>query len=419
MKTCLEIRGDRFLINGKLIYSEYPKCPEQYKGLLMNMRMIQGIFDDKTDVSRFNRFGKSFDADKNTDELIAALPQWYETGIRAITVGFQGGGPCYTINNKTIDNNPYSADGFKIDEKYLSRMKRIIEAADQLGMIVIVSLFYGSQSRFLEDDRAVIQAVKTSANWLRDSGFTNVIIEIANEHNMEDYKIHPILFHEKGIAELIRMARRESGGIPVGCSTTGHYFSKDIGNASDVILIHGNNMSRQVFYNHIQEAKSITPARPIVCNEDSQALTQMQVALEQGISWGYYNNMTKQEPPVYWEITEGEDRFFAVRLAESLGIRPNDMKLEDQFYLQGLEPYMEYEGKRWVRLASIYPEKIHRVDFYRDGKYFETAYNDPFTINYVVNWYQKPTKGICKGEIWKAVITLVDGTVIEKEEIVR
>ena len=36
-------------------------------------------------------------------------------------------------------------------------------------------------------------------------------------------------------------------------------------------------MSRQMFYNHIQEAKAIKPARPIICNEDSQALAEMQV----------------------------------------------------------------------------------------------------------------------------------------------
>lgn len=176
-------------------------------------------------------------------------------------------------------------------------------------MIVIVSYFYGAQSRFLKDDLSVIRAVKTASNWLRDEKFTNVIIEIANEHNVEENKLHPILFDGKGIAELIRIAQRESGGLPVGCSTTGHYFSNDIGNASDVIIIHGNNMSRQMFYNHIQEAKAIKPVRPIICNEDSQALAEMQVALDEGISWGYYNNMTKQEPPVDWSITEGEDTF--------------------------------------------------------------------------------------------------------------
>lgn len=419
MKTKFSIDGRRIRINGSLTYSEYPNCPEAYRGLLMNARFIQGIFDDKQDLSRFHRFGKQFNAEKNTEELIAALPQWYEKGLRAFTVGFQGGGPCFTINNQTIDNNPYSPDGSLIDPAYLKRMKKIITAADEIGMLVIVSFFYGAQTRFLKDDLAVMQAVKTASNWLRDEKFTNVIIEIANEHNVEEYKIHPILFDGKGIAQLIQIAQRESGGIPVGCSTTGHYFSDDIGHASDIILIHGNNMSRQQFYNHIQEAKAIQPPKPIVCNEDSQALAEMQVALDQGVSWGYYNNMTKQEPPVYWEILEGEDAFFAARLADSLGIEKNPFPLEEQFYLQGLERNMVYEEKRWIRLASMYPEKIQKVEFYRNGTYFETAYNDPFTIHYIVNWYQKPTEGIQPGEVWKAVITLTDGTILKKETTVK
>lgn len=419
MKTSFSIDGRKIRINGSFTYSEYPDCPEAYRGLLMNARFIQGIFDDKQDPSRFDRFGKQFDAEKNTDELIAALPEWYAKGLRAITVGFQGGGPCFTINNQTIENNPFSADGSSMDSEYLGRMKKIINAADEIGMLVIVSYFYGAQTRFLQDDLAVIEAVKTASNWIRDKKFTNVIIEIANEHNVEEYKIHPILFNERGIVQLIKIAQRESGGIPVGCSTTGSYFSEDIGNASDIILIHGNNMSRQQFYNHIKAAKSIQPVRPIVCNEDSQALAEMQVAIDQGISWGYYNNMTKQEPPVYWKILEGEDVFYTARLADSFGIEKNPFSLEEQFYLQGLEPHMIYEGKRWIRLASMYPEKIQKVDFYRNGEYFETAYNDPFTINYVVNWYQKPTEGIQTGEVWKAEIVLTDGTVIEKEVIVE
>ena len=70
--TNLSIQGDRFLINGELTYSEYPDCPHQ--GLLMNARFIQGIFDDKSGHERYHRFGRVFDPEKNTDDLIAALP---------------------------------------------------------------------------------------------------------------------------------------------------------------------------------------------------------------------------------------------------------------------------------------------------------------------------------------------------------
>lgn len=420
MNTKLTIQEDRFLINGTKTYSELSKCDSKYHGLLMNARMIQGIFDDKEDVARFDRYHKCFDPQKNTDELIMALPQWYSYGLRAITVGFQGGGPCFTINNYTIKNNPYSEDGTAIDHAYLSRMDRIIRAADEIGMIVIVSFFYGAQSRFLKDDKAVMQAVKTASNWLRDQAYTNVIIEIANEHDVPEFKCHPILFTEEGIVNLIEIAQRESGGIPVGCSGTGGYFDERIANASDVILIHGNDQSKQRFYNLIQKAKAIKPKRPIVCNEDSQAISQLEVAFHEGISWGYYNNMTKQEPPVYWEITKGEDQFYAMRLAEYLGIEKESLSLQEQFYIQGLEPHMTYDGKRWIRLASLYPEQINYVEFYRNGKMVGTAYNDPFMLNSVGStWLQKPfSESIHSGETWTAKVFLVNGTKVEVTQMV-
>ena len=83
-KTKLQICNTKFLINGELTYSEYPDCPEENRGLLMNARFIQGIFDDKADASRFERFGRHFDPEENTASLIAALPAWYAHGLRAL-----------------------------------------------------------------------------------------------------------------------------------------------------------------------------------------------------------------------------------------------------------------------------------------------------------------------------------------------
>ena len=96
MKTRLSIQDRRFFLNGAPVYSELSTCPEEFRGLLLNARFIQGVFDDNMAPERFRRFGRTFDPDRNTDALIAALPAWYGKGLRAFTVGFQGGGPCST-----------------------------------------------------------------------------------------------------------------------------------------------------------------------------------------------------------------------------------------------------------------------------------------------------------------------------------
>ncbi len=414
-RTMLSIQEDLFYINGRLTYDEIEGC--QHKGLLMNARFIQGIFDDKNGLDRYQRFGRRFEPDRNTEEMIASLPDWYRVGMRAITVGFQGGGPCFTIDNQEIWNSPYGKDGKWIDPAYCRRMDRILRAADQLGMVVIVSLFYGAQSRFLEDDGAVENAVRCASLWLKEGGYTNVILEIANEHDVDCFACHPILAEEDGIVRLMEIARKESGGLPVGCSGTGGYFSKKIAEASDVILIHGNGQNRNELYYLIQKAKAIRPIRPVVINEDSQAISQLEVTFQNGVSWGYYNNMTKQEPPADWGITRGEDRFFAIRMQKYLNIPVELPDWEEQFYLQGLEKDMEYEGKRFIRLASLYPEKINYVEFYTEGKLVERAYEDPFSVHYICNWLQGPVENVQPGEKWEAVIYLHDGRrVVKKAE---
>jgi hypothetical protein len=411
--TTISITGEQFLINGKLTFSDIETANQDAHGLLMNARFIQGIFDDKAAPERFARWGQSsWDAVGHTRQLADALPEWYRYGLRAFTVGFQGGGPCFTMNNNSIDNNPFGEDGTRLDPAYAERMDSLIKAADTIGMSVIVSYFYGSQARRLKDGKAIRNAVTTASEFLKAGGYSNVLIEVANEMNIGSFSDHPIIQQPEGMASLIDLTREKSGGMAVGCSGGGGYRNREIAEASDFILIHGNGCSRQRYYNMIQEVKSWDFNRPIVCNEDSQAIDQLDVAFKTHTSWGYYNNMTKQEPPADWSITKGEDTFFAHRMATGIGIEVPPLPEEEQYYLQGLETDLAYEGERWVKLASLNPETIHSVDFFKDDTLIYTSYDSPFSVNFQTNWRQG---GIESGKHrWKAVIRLANGDVLER-----
>ena len=413
-KTALSIQDESFLINGQLTYAEIAGSNPNAHGLLMNARFIQGIFDDRADPARFNRFGREFDPEQHTDNLIAALPEWYDVGLRAFTVGIQGGGPCFTTDNRTIDNNPFGENGTALDAAYAGRLDRLIRGADELGMVVIVSYFYGDQTRRLRDGRAVRNAVTTASNLLRDRGYRNVIIEVANEHDVPPFRDHPLVYHSEGVATLIDLARQESGGMPVGCSGMGGSINREIAEAGDVILIHGNGCTRQKLYNMIREVRGWGLNRPIICNEDSQAIGQMEVTFRTRTSWGYYNNMTKQEPPADWSITRGEDEFFARRMAAGIGIELPALPVEDQYYLQGLEEEMTDGGRRWLRLASLFPESIHYVEFFRDGELYYTSFDEPFPIHFQSNWKQGGVDVRSPDEKWTAVIHLRNGETIER-----
>jgi hypothetical protein len=414
-QTVLGIQGEKFLVNGKLTYSEIENSHVSAHGLLMNARFIQGIFDDKVDRGRFARFGHSvYDPEKHTEELIAALPEWYSYGLRAITVGLQGGGPVFTIDDwTTIDNNPFSPDGKSMDPAYTNRLDRLIRAADENGMVIIVSLFYQAQIHRLEDGEAIRNAVKTASAHLKN--YTNVIIEIANEMDIPRFKTyHPLIYYPEGMAYLIELARETSGGMLVGSSLCGGKISSEVAKASDVILIHANDLTRQEYYNMVQKVRAWELNKPIVCNEDSPCIGQIDVAFRTGTSWGYYNNLTKQEPPADWSVTPGEDFFFARRIAEGVGISLPPIPVEEQYYLQGFEPEIVLENKRWIRLASLYPETINYVEFYRNGSLVDIAYNEPFMIKNVTTWIQEPWTMTSEDREWKAVIHLANGEVLEK-----
>jgi len=414
--TSIDVRGEAFLVNGTPTYADIVGNAPGCHGLLMNARFIQGVFDDRALPDRFARFGHvPWDPEANTDRLVAALPDWHAHGLRAFTGGLQGGGPVFTIDDwRTIDNNPFGSDGTSFDPAYAGRLDHLIRAADAAGVVVIVSFLYASQAPRLSDGRAVRAAVATASRFLRDGGYTNVIIEVANEHNLNGFAIHPIVQSAEGITYLMDLARRESGGMLVGCSGTGGYANREVADASDVILIHGNGCSRQRYYDLVRTVRGYDLGRPIVCNEDSPCVSRLGVAYHTLTSWGYYNNLTKQEPPADWSITPGEDTFFARRMAAGVGIDLPPLPTDEELYLQGFEPNVTVDGKRWVRLASLYPEKIDRVEYWRNGQRVDTAYDEPFFVDYRTTWIQGHV--IERGEQaeWRAVAHMVDGSVVEK-----
>lgn len=415
MKTTLSCDKEKILINGKPVYAEIPGVNPASLGLLWNQRMIQGVFDDKTDRSRFNLFGRTFDAEANTDNLIASLPAWHAYGLRAITVGFQGGWPVNCVDVRTIDNNPFGGDGRQLDPAYAARMDRIIRAADALGMVVIVSFLYWAQSLRLADGRAVANAVKTAAAFLRENHYTNVIIEVANEYNISPFAPHPLVYQPEGMACLIEMAREHSGGMLVGASGGGGMADPEVVAASDIVLVHGNGLSRGEYYDFIRKVRQWAPEKPIVCNEDSPCVTRVDIALETGTSWGYYNNYTKQIPPADHGVTPGEDLFFARRVARAVGIAVPALSPQDRFVLQGLEPDQSFHGMRAIRLAAENPEQVDRVAFYGNGRHLYTAWDEPFFCWRESTWLAHSWTVDETVREWEARIYLADGSVVVRQ----
>ena len=345
-RTVVSIRGEQFFINGRPTYEGRAWNGARIEGLLLNSRMVQGIFDDLNPETVANwaypDTGR-WDPERNTREFLAAMPDWRRHGLLCVVVNLQGGSPRGYSREQPWHNSAFEADG-SLRPTYLGRLGRIIDRADELGMVVMLGYFYFGQDERVKDERAVLRAVDVATGWLLDRGDTNVLVEVNNECDIR-YD-HPILRPEN-VHELISSVRaRERDGrrLLVGTSMSGGKLPpSNIIKAADFVLLHGNGVNdpdriaRMV--REVRADAAYTP-KPILFNEDDhfdfeKPRNNFAAALGAYASWGYFDYRFAGEPfeagyqsvPVDWGIHHPRKRAFfelvrAVTGGESTPPRP-------------------------------------------------------------------------------------------------
>lgn len=321
--TIVSIKGTNFLINRKVTY---PGTPAQ--GLLMNSRMAQAIFDDENPTTALNwtypDTGR-WDPQRNVNEFVAAIPTYVRQGLRAVAINLQGGSPNTNAPPFRGDNqagivSAYREDG-SLKRAWLTRLERVIRTCDRNGVVVILGLFYFGQDERLLDERAVVRGVDNVTDWLLRKHFTNVLVEIDNESDL--LYNHPILRPDR-VSELIRRVQRRSRGrLKVSTSFAGGTTPTEaVIRQANFILVHGNGQSPAGIGALIDRVRTDPGYRvhpkPIVFNEDSTSVANMNEAVAKHASWGYYDQGRNdyvdgfQSPPVNWTInTDSKSAFFA------------------------------------------------------------------------------------------------------------
>lgn len=327
-RTEVAIRGEQFLINGRPTYPGRQWRGMRIEGLLMNARLVQGIFDDLNPETRghwaYPDTGQ-WDPERNTREFVAAMPAWREHGLLAFTINLQGGNPRGYGRDQPWHNSAITEDG-DLRPDYLRRLARILDRADELGMVVILGIFYFGQDERLKDEAAVIRALDRAIEWLFDGCYRNVLIEVNNECNIR-YD-HPIL-QPKRVHELIeRVKSHQRDGRRFLVSTShggGTVPRENVVRASDFLLLHGNGVSEPdriaAMVRRTRQVPGYRPM-PILFNEDDhfdfdKPRNNILAAISEYASWGYFdpgqNNYRDgyQSPPVQWGInTERKQAFF-------------------------------------------------------------------------------------------------------------
>jgi len=368
-KTSVSIDGEDWLINGRPTYSGRSWRDLRIEGLLLNSRMANGIFDDLNPLTRtlwaYPDTGE-WDPDRNTQELIAALPVYRQHGLVAIGLNLQGASPFgyYRFDDASIDallgqvkrahpevtqdavwqglastrSQPWETGAFNPDgtlrPEFLKRAASVIEAADKLGMVVCLGLFYFGQDERLVDEAAVLSAVDGACRWVLESGFTNVVIEIANEVDIPLYE-HEMLTASKvqTLIERVRETEHKGRRLLAGTSVSGRVApTAEIVAASDFVLLHGNHLDEpKEITSRIEKTRSLPTYRgqPLVFNEDDHFNFDHQEnnffnALTGRAGWGYFDpgqgaggrvdfgdyEEGYQSPPINWSINSDRKAAF-------------------------------------------------------------------------------------------------------------
>lgn len=317
--TVVTIKGEDFFINGKITLEGRRLNDIPLEGLLPNSRMVQGIFDDLNPETRqLWKYPDSgvWNPDRNTGEFIAAMPLWRNSGLLAFTLNIQGGSPT-GYGNKGWINPGFHKDGRPM-EAYFSRLEKILDKADELGMVVILGIFYFGQDEQLENEHAVINAVQSTVNWLFSKEYRNVIIEIANECDVKAYD-HAILKPDR-IHELIGLVKNMKSPdtgyrYPVSVSYGGHSIPRtNVVQCADFLLLHGNGVDDPAEITRMVEAtRQVEGYRPmpVLFNEDDhynfdQPVNNMLSAMKARASWGYFDfrkrgETLKKDDPAFCE----------------------------------------------------------------------------------------------------------------------
>jgi hypothetical protein len=328
-KTNISIYRNAFYINNQPTYFKRYWQGCKVEGLLMNARLVQGIFDDLNENTRpywnYPDDGE-WNPERNTNEFISAMPEWRDYGLLAFTINLQGGNPRGYSQTQPWHNSAITETGH-LRAEYMKRLERIIDKADEIGMVVMLGIYYFGQAYRLHDERTIRLALDNVMEWIFDHNYKNILVEINNECNI--IYTHPILKPPR-VTELIEQVKTHTLNgerILVGTSYSGGAIpDSEIISASDFILLHGNGVQVPAgITSMILQTRQVAgyTHQPILFNEDDhynfdQPVNNYIAAVREYASWGFFDyrmpgeglNEGYQSVPVNWGISSSRKQGF-------------------------------------------------------------------------------------------------------------
>lgn len=163
-------------------------------------------------------------SDESTDDLIKFLPQYKRYGINIVSV--------FLMGSRYGDVKGFDED-VTLNPIYTRRMEKIIEAADELEMVILVGVLYWGDSKSKWDSWGQNEAGKAVFNtvkWLSAKGYKNVFIDVDNEGMGKKFKG----FDQEGLVRSAKKADPEYfvatnfKGDPPAQADLGIHFSNKV-----------------------------------------------------------------------------------------------------------------------------------------------------------------------------------------------
>ncbi len=165
-------------------------------------------------------------SDATTQQLIDNLEGYRTYGINTVSVFFMG--------SRFGDVTGYRVDA-SLNPIHAARMARIIEAADRLGMVVLVGCLYWSTSRAKEDlvnvwnQGDANRAVANTVRWLAKNEYRNVFVDVDNEgmaHDKMGWSIREMIKAAHGVNPSIMVAYNDKDPAPSNADLYIHHSPK-------------------------------------------------------------------------------------------------------------------------------------------------------------------------------------------------
>ena len=335
--TTVSIVGDEFHINGAPTYPGRTWQGHKIQGLLLNSRMVQGIFDDRNPAT-VQRWAypdtQRWDPERNTREFVAAMPEWRRHGLLAFTINLQGGSPEGYSKDQPWHNSAIEADG-SLRPDYLAAPgtdpgpgRRAWDGRDprlflfRAGRTACgtkppsseppiwppIGFWIGLPKRAGRDQQRMQCALRSSPS--SSPPVHELIQRVQNRR--------------RGEHRLLVSASYGGGTIPL----------ENVVRTADFLLVHGNGVSDpNRIADMVRQTRKVpgyTP-KPILFNEDDhfdfdQAQNNFVAAVGEYASWGYFdpgkNNYQDgyQSPPVNWGLNTERKRAFFELLRSITGV---------------------------------------------------------------------------------------------------